>query len=123
MKHNDTRTGDILEPFFHEAKTAEPAPRNAFLNAIFADAAEVSEARRMPQLRRQPSLWNRMSSVLDGLGGWRGATALAGSAALGFWIGTSDLTEIDAYLGLSSSTIESADGPVMAFFDLASAEG
>ena len=125
MKRDGTRTGDILDPFFDEAKAEEPAPRSAFLSAILADAAVVSETRCRSASRPEPapSLWHRMSSMLDGLGGWTGATALAGSAALGFWIGTSDLTDIDAYLGFGSSTIESRDSPVTAFFDLASVEG
>jgi hypothetical protein len=88
---DDTMTDDprseegALGPFFAAARAAAPAPEPALIAAILADA-EAAMPRR-PSRRRASR--NVLAPVLEMLGGWRGAGAVAASALIGFGIGLS----------------------------------
>lgn len=109
-----------LEAWFAAAR-AEPAePPLALMSAILGDAAIVTAERRPAPPRRKPA-------VLGGIGGWKGLTALAACAAVGFWIGIAGQVTIEnGAVWSGAGTVASdatPDDPVGAFFDLASAEG
>jgi hypothetical protein len=93
-----------LEAFFGAARAETPAPRVELLNAVLADAAEVSAARAKPAEARgarglaagpfpgtgkgmSPGMASGIAGFLRGLGGWRAATALGLCAAAGFGAG------------------------------------
>ena len=141
MKLTDTRPTDTgltdkaierdLAPFFAAARQAEPPPRPEFLSAILADAGEVAAARAAlpampdgPQPAMRPGLMQRFCAGFAPLGGCRGAMALAGCAAAGFWLGASVSESVDTSgLWSNPAGIESMGDPVADFFDLASAAG
>jgi hypothetical protein len=85
---DDTTTADprreegALAPFFAAARAAAPAPEPTLIAAILADAEAA-----MPRGRRPGR--NPLAPLLDLLGGWRGAGAVAASALIGFGIGLS----------------------------------
>ncbi len=115
-----------LRPFFVAARAAEVPPRTALLSAILADAADVAAAQRLapaPAPARSAGLAARLRRSVAPLGGWRGLTTLAASAALGFWLGLAGNLSIDGTtLSVGQAAAASADDPVADFFDLASAE-
>jgi hypothetical protein len=103
-----------LRPFFAAARAAEPPVRTDFLTAILADAAAVRAAPRpaaAPSRRR-----------LEAIGGWRGFAALAASAAVGFWLGTTGALPVDEGAMAETAAVADSAGPVADFFDLAAAE-
>jgi hypothetical protein len=110
---------------FFDAERATPASISAvFLEAVVADAMamNVSRAKTLPP---RPSRRHGLAAVLRPLGGWLGATAIAGCAALGFWAGA-----IGTGSGLMAETLWSdfatidaqADG-VAGFYELGEGEG
>jgi hypothetical protein len=121
-----------LEPFFAAARaadrTAVRGPTTALLSAILADAAEVSAERAAAAAE---PLAAGHGAYLRAIGGWRGLTALAACAALGFWLGIAGEVPIDtggsAWSSYGTSDGASAEGggddQLGAFYDLASAEG
>jgi hypothetical protein len=121
------REAGDLAGFFEAARAAEPAPPMAFLNAVLADAASVAADRtsaEQPLQRRSPSR-AEASGWLRPLGGWIGATALAGCAAIGFVAGTlgtgADLAAM--VLPPEGASLDLASESVTLFFDLDAAEG
>lgn len=113
-----------------EAKVAElldaarpeaPAPDAAFLERIMADAERVAAARDRPRrapMRAQRSNWRRrLAYGLAPLGGWRGAAALAGCAAAGFWLGLAGPDAADM-LFASSALAEPLGYPLVGAEDL-----
>jgi hypothetical protein len=121
MTRDDEET-EALAPFIAAARAEEPVPRIALLNAILADAADVSAARWTTDIARAPDRWTRLRALLEPVGGWRGAAALGLCAALGFWIGMSDEVAIEGTTVWAGAAAEAGADPVTAFFDLAAAE-
>lgn len=117
-----------LAAFFDAARAAEPAARVAFLDAVLADAAAVAEA-RAPALPVAPARQRRARSDrgawLRPLGGWIGATALAGCAALGFVAGAlgTGAGITDRLLAAEAAPLDLAAESVTLFFDLDAVEG
>ena len=116
-----------LEPFFAAARDTDAGPSVTLLSAILADAGEVSAERRAAEAVPAPAS-RRSGGYLRTIGGWRGLTALAACAALGFWLGIAGEVSIDTGQATSWSSYDStadgsADDQVGAFFDLASVEG
>ena len=73
--------------------------------------------------RRAPARWRGV--VAPALGGWRGATALAACAALGFWLGLAGGVTLDGTTLQAGTTLATADDgadPVEALFELAAVE-
>lgn len=115
-----------LAVFFEAARASEAAPPLAFLNAVLADAADVAADRapvlqpeRQPRPRAWPERWFRP------VGGWVGAAALAGCAAVGFVAGTlgtgADLAAM--VLTPEAGGLDLASESVTLFFDLDATEG
>ena len=102
-----------LAPFFAAARAAAPEPPVRLLSAILADAAEASAPHSAPVAAR----WRAVPAL-----GWRGATALAACAALGFWLGLAGGVTIDGAT-LQAGTL-AADGgdPIETFLELAAME-
>ena len=116
-----------LEPFFAAARAADRGATTALLSAIIADAAEGTAERRAAAAAAPPPARRRGGGTLRAIGGWRGLTALAACAALGFWLGIAGEVSIDTGQTSWSSYDATADGgaddQVGAFYDLASVEG
>jgi hypothetical protein len=105
-----------LAPFLASARAEDTAPRTALINAILADAADVSSTRARPAPVPQRHRWRFPAPV-----GWRGATALAACVVAGFVIG---LLGGGDDLGTAAVWGEAtAVDPVAGFFDLDAAEG
>jgi hypothetical protein len=101
-----------LRPFFAAARAAEPPVRTDFLTAILSDAAAVRAA-PPPPVAAAP---RRFAAI----GGWGGLAALAASAAVGFWLGTTGALPVDERAMAETAAV--AESPVAEFFDLAAAE-
>jgi hypothetical protein len=102
-----------LAPFFAAARGAPPAPEPALIAAILADAEAA-----MP---RRPSR-SLLAPLLDLLGGWRGAGAVAASALIGFGIGLSGsgmLPEDPAAWLTGGDVLATLADPVAPLFDTA----
>ena len=89
-------------------------------------APEAASAAVRAAPRRSGRRW------LQGVGGWKGLTALAACAAIGFWIGIAGRVTIEdgaVWAGSPTAAMDATDAdtgledPVVAFFDLASVEG
>jgi hypothetical protein len=104
-----------LRPFFAAARAAEPPVRTDFLTAILADAAAVRRTAPPPPAAAAP---RRLAAI----GGWRGLAALAASAAVGFWLGTTGALPVDEGAMAETAAVAESAGPVADFFDLAAAE-
>ena len=108
-----------LAPFFAAGRAAAPEPSVALLSAILADAVSATAARAAaPAPAPAGRRW------APAIGGWRGATALAACALLGFWLGIAgELGAEGRTLGAAGVWAEDGTGdPADALFDLASAE-
>ncbi len=120
----DAAEAAALEPFFAAARAADRGPTTTLLSAILGDAADVSAERRAAAAHPVPG---PRGGYLRTIGGWRGLTALAACAALGFWLGIAGEVPIDpgqsSWSSYDASGDASTDDQVGAFFDLASAEG
>jgi hypothetical protein len=116
----DEEAEAALAPFLAAARAEDAPPRVALLNAILADAAAVSAERQPAPAVARPGRRFRLPALLEPIGGWRGVAALGLCAALGFWLGVSEVTieGTTVWAGTADTT-----DPVAAFFDLAAAEG
>lgn len=114
--------GDLAY-FFDAARAAPIEPPPALLRAILADAAAVAGA-PAPRARRIP-LAERLDALLRPLGGWAGASALAGCLALGLWAGAlgTGADMLGGALWADVVTLDNAVDGVDGFFDLAMTEG
>lgn len=97
--------------------TAPEAPP-ALMARVLADAAAVQAGFSAPvagtvRAAPPPSLVARM---LDALGGWRGAGALAASACVGLILGLSSPDAVMGYLPVD--TVESAEADLIVFDEL-----
>ncbi len=104
-----------LGPFFAAARAAAPAPDPALIAAILADA-EVAMPR--PPSRNRSVL----APVLEMLGGWQGAGAVAASALIGFGIGLSGnglVPEDPAVWLAGGDVLATLADPVAPLFDTA----
>jgi hypothetical protein len=102
-----------LAPFFAAAGASAPAPEPALIAAILADAEAA-----MP---RRPSR-NPLAPLLEVLGGWRGAGAVAASALIGFGIGLSGsglVPEDPAVWLTGGDVLATLADPVAPLFDTA----
>ena len=114
-----------LAPFFAAARAAPPDPSTSLLSAILADAAEAVAAPKPTAPARAPVRLRLRDAVAPALGGWRGATALAACAALGFWLGIAGGISIDGTTLQAGTALVAADDgadPVESLFDLAAVE-
>lgn len=115
-----------LEPWFAAARAESAEPPLALYSAILGDAAAVAAERRPPLPRREQPVAHGGGGI-SGIGGWKGLTALAACAAVGFWIGIAGQVTIEngaVWSGAKTLASDATpDDPVGAFFDLASAEG
>ncbi|HEU0223692.1 MAG TPA: hypothetical protein VFR34_15975 [Paracoccaceae bacterium] len=89
QRSDDPRSIDAeLDALFAEARAAHPPLSEAFLARVLADAAQVTAeratARVLPFRPRR-----RFARLLEPLGGWQAAAALAACALAGFWVGFS----------------------------------
>jgi hypothetical protein len=117
----DRDAAQVLAPFFAAARDEPPEPSVTLLSAILADAAGAAASRRAPP--HAPARWR--DAVAPALGGWRGATALAACALIGFWLGIAGGITIDGTTLEAGTALASADAgtdPVEALLDLAAAE-
>lgn len=132
----------LLTPWFAAARAEAADPPLALLSAILADAGEIGAARtaavaREPEPEPAPEPVAVPAAApsrpkrrwLQGVGGWKGLTALAACAAIGFWIGIAGRVTIEdgaVWAGSPTAAVDAESGlddPVVAFFDLASVEG
>ncbi len=111
--------GDLAAFFEAErARIARDLPPG-FLDATLRDAAAVTASRRSA-----PPPHTGWRTFLGQLGGWAGATALAGCLAAGFYIGTLEAGAEAAtrLLGTDGAAFDAPLADVDAFFDLAASE-
>jgi len=120
----------LLAPWFAAARAEAADPPLALLSAIIADAGAIGAMRTAAITPAPvPATPGPRRRWLQGVGGWKGLTALAACAAVGFWIGIAGRVTIeDGAVWAGTRTVaanaEAApDDPVVAFFDLASVEG
>ncbi len=110
------RDDELLEGFFRAARDARPAPPEALMARIHADAEAAmprsSEPRSKPLARPGGA---RDGGVLSWLGaafgGWRGIGGLATATVAGLWLGYAGLADASLLTGGLWSAAD-ADAPV-----------
>lgn len=78
-----------LDALFEAARAHSPAPSEAFLARVVADAAAVDAARRQSaaQAAAQPGARRGLRDRLQAIGGWPALAGLATATVAGLWIG------------------------------------
>ncbi|WP_424926442.1 hypothetical protein [Amaricoccus tamworthensis] len=107
-----------------------PAPSLRLINAVLADAAEVSAARAAAEAKpastqpRPAGLFGRLSGLFAPLGGWQTATALTVCAFVGFAAGLSGGTDAASSLIFGETVaLDFPSDTVTDYFDIALSEG
>jgi hypothetical protein len=122
----DMREEDGLDAFFAAARRdAPPTPRVELVNRILADAADHAPAPAATvRLPERAGLADRVRGLFAPLGGWPAAAALGLCAALGLAGGLLGGAErgSDALWDVAGAEDEPATA-ILAFYDLANAEG
>ena len=110
-----------LAPFFAAARAAPPEPPRA---AAVGDPRRRGGGGRAAARRAGPRGRDAGDAVAPALGGWRGATALAACAALGFWLGLAGGGDDRRHDAAGRDGLVAADGGTRsrAFFELAAME-
>ena len=108
----ETGTGDeaaqarALAPHFDAARREPPAPSEALLARVMADAAREQAAQaaaRARSVRGSPAGWR---GVVAALGGWPAMGSLAAAGIAGVWLG---FAQPDAVPVWSTDTAETQD--------------
>lgn len=94
MSHeNETDMNTELDNLFGLARADRTEVPETVMAAIIADAENnippQAQFGRASTGRPAPQFEGWLAGLLSGIGGWRGATALAASACFGLWIGYS----------------------------------
>lgn len=97
-----------LEALLAGVRDREPVAPPALMARVLADAAAIQTARAAaPAVRAADTPPGLLARLLDVLGGWQGASALAASACVGLLLG---LSSPDAVMGYVPGTnLDSAD--------------
>ena len=114
---------DQLEGFFAAARAAEPAPSEALMARVLADAAAAQPRVPGPVVSAPAAapLWRRWLAALSGaVGGGAMATGLASAAVAGVFIGYAGPVTSD---WLATAVSGGAEVPMMAASDLFLEEG
>lgn len=101
-----------LDAFFVAARAAQPAPPHDLMARILDDAQTAQPPRRL-------SLWARLKTALEPVGGLAGATGLAACAVFGVSLGYTGSGGVDALLETVSLTSFDLDSAVD-YFDVGS---
>jgi len=75
---------DMIDDLLAQARGADPAPSDALMARVLADAAAVQAASAQPEPVPVQSLWDR---AMDAIGGWPALSGLAAATVAGVWIG------------------------------------
>jgi len=114
----DAQTDAQLSRALARLRAEEPAPTEAFMARITADAlAAMPPARHEAGRAPRPAPWLRLRAGLatvmaEVTGGWRGGIALTASAALGLAIGYSDPAAIQSLYETAYETALDQSDPV-----------
>ena len=85
---------DELERFFEAGRAAAPAPSEALLERVLAEA-QAQQAPRAQTPARPAAARGAWAGLLAALGGWPAVTALAAVAVAGIWLGYASPGELD----------------------------
>lgn len=110
MERDDTRLAD----FFAAARSAAPAPSDALMARILADAEAAMPRGAEAPVRSgpEPRRWGGGGGLLDwfgAFGGWGGVGGLATATLAGLWFGYAGLTD-PASLAASVSAVLTGGG-------------
>jgi len=81
----EMRDGE-LELFFEAGRGAAPAPSEALLERVLADA-RAQQPGRAPSPRRPAAARGALAGLLAALGGWPAVAGLASVTVAGIWLG------------------------------------
>lgn len=114
MAERDLNEGD-LDAAFAAARKHAPAPSEALMARVLADAEAAMVARRAPapEVRQAPG-HRRVAGILGAIGGWGGIGGLATAIGAGVWIGIAGLadpvTMVDGLFGSAPLSVELMPG-------------
>ena len=114
MAENDLNERD-LDAVFAAARKHAPAPSEALMARVLADAEAAMVARHVPapEMRRAPGR-RRIAGVLGAIGGWGGIGGLATAVGAGVWIGVAGLADpvamVDGLFGSAPLSVELMPG-------------
>lgn len=83
----------MLDDMFAQARQVEPAPSDALMARIVADAATVQTVPQ-PVAQPKPSIWTQIS---DAIGGWPALSGLAAATVAGVWIGVAPPSSVEEF--------------------------
>lgn len=92
----------MLTELFAAGQRHAPAPSDAFMERLVADAVRVQPRPAVVQRGADEPLWARLAATL---GGWQGLGGLATATVAGLWIGFAGLADPAALIG-ADDTVE-----------------
>lgn len=97
---------DALEAFFVAAKCDAPAPSDALLARVMADAVAAQDARQQApaRMRPQPSRPGLLVQLREALGGWPALGGLAAAGVTGLALGLAAPLGQDGLVALLSQS-------------------
>ncbi len=114
-----------LAAFFDAARAETPPLPEALVAAVLADAARAAAPAPPRPARARRGARPGLAALLGPLGGWPGATALAGCLAAGLVAGASQPVSdfVGTALWSDALAVEDVAAGVEGFFDLQETEG
>jgi hypothetical protein len=85
-----------LDAFFAAEIEEAPAPSQALMSAVLADAMTTQAAFQAPALGARPAL-GLWAAIGVAIGGWPAVTGLAAATVAGVWIGVSPPQGLDTF--------------------------
>jgi len=97
---------DALEAFFAAARRTTPAPSDALLARVMADALATQDARQQvpARMRPQPARPGLLAQLREALGGWPAFGGLAAAGVMGLAIGLTAPLGQDGLVALLSQS-------------------
>ncbi len=102
---------DALEAFFAAAQRTTPAPSDALLARVMADALAAQEARQQvpARMRPQPFRPGLLAQLREALGGWPAFGGLAAAGVTGLALGLAAPLGQDGLAGFASAFLLQGD--------------
>lgn len=116
-KTQNNLTESELEMVFDAARQAAPAPTDAFMESVLADAlSAMPPAPALPRGRMEKRPWYRLA--LDAIGGFKGVGALTACLLASVWIGYSAPDDIGMFTGSIIALNDTGSGDFYQFTSL-----
>ncbi|WP_432447855.1 hypothetical protein [Aliiroseovarius marinus] len=91
---------DALEAFFNAARQDNPAPSDALMSAILADADRLQpQPKKLERDAEMPVKQGAVKAILSAIGGWPSAAGMVTATVAGVWIGFAQPVQLELLSG------------------------